>query len=68
MTMTKTDVKIQEFLVGIVLSSNQFEGSIPEDIQILKGLQLPNLSNNFHSGPISPSLPQNKLSGDMALG
>ncbi|OMO81333.1 hypothetical protein CCACVL1_12471 [Corchorus capsularis] len=79
MTMTKKGVetkydKIQEFLVAIDLSSNQFEGSIPQDIQILKAVQLLNLSNNFLSGAIPPSLgeltnlesldlSQNKLSG-----
>ncbi|OMP04083.1 Leucine-rich repeat, typical subtype [Corchorus capsularis] len=61
MTMTNKGIeteyeKIQEFLVAIDVSSNQFEGRIPEDIQILKGLQLLNLSNNFLSGPIPPSL------------
>ncbi|OMP05871.1 hypothetical protein COLO4_08498 [Corchorus olitorius] len=61
MTMTNKGVetkydKIQEFLVAIDLSSNGFEGSIPQDIQIPKGLELLNFSNNFLSGPIPPSL------------
>ncbi|XVF21141.1 hypothetical protein REPUB_Repub12eG0064900 [Reevesia pubescens] len=80
-TMTNKGVettyeKIQEFLVTIDLSSNRFEGCIPEDIQILEALQFLNLSNNFLSGPIPSSLAtlmdlqsldlsQNKLSGEI---
>ncbi|XP_022759853.1 receptor like protein 30-like [Durio zibethinus] len=74
-TQTKYE-KIQEFLVAIDLSSNRFEGCIPEDIQILKAIQFLNLSNNSLSGPIPSSLAnltglqsldlsQNKLSGEI---
>ncbi|GMI69148.1 receptor like protein 7 [Hibiscus trionum] len=81
MTMTKAGVeteydKIQDFLVAIDLSSNRFEGGIPDDIQILKAVQFLNLSNNLLSGPIPSSLAnltglqaldlsQNKLSGEI---
>ncbi|XP_022760061.1 receptor-like protein 12 [Durio zibethinus] len=68
--------RIQEFLAAIDLSSNRFEGCIPEDIQILKAIQFLNLSNNLLSGPIPSSLAsltelqsldlsQNKLSGEI---
>ncbi|KAK8654032.1 hypothetical protein V6N13_128012 [Hibiscus sabdariffa] len=55
MTMTKAGVvteydKIQDVLVAIDLSSNRFEGGIPQDIQILKAVQFLNLSNNLLSG------------------
>ncbi|XP_022759854.1 receptor-like protein 12 [Durio zibethinus] len=74
-TQTKYE-KILEFLVAIDLSSNRFEGCIPEDIQILKAIQFLNLSNNLLSGPIPSSLAnltglesldlsQNKLSGEI---
>ncbi|KAK5820041.1 hypothetical protein PVK06_025085 [Gossypium arboreum] len=61
MTITKAGVKIkyekiQASLVVIDLSSNKFDGCIPENIQILKALQFLNLSNNFLSGPIPLSL------------
>ncbi|MBA0640508.1 hypothetical protein Goklo_023438, partial [Gossypium klotzschianum] len=81
MTMTKAGVetkyeRIQDFLVAIDLSSNKFDGCIPEDIQMLKALQFLNLSNNFLSGPIPSSLAnlsnlqaldlsRNKLSGEI---
>ncbi|KAH1129168.1 hypothetical protein J1N35_000546 [Gossypium stocksii] len=82
MTMTKAGVetkyeRIQDFLVAIDLSSNKFDGCIPEDIQMLKALQFLNLSNNFLSGPIPSSLvnlsnlqaldlSRNKLSGEIS--
>ncbi|KAK8517856.1 hypothetical protein V6N12_016694 [Hibiscus sabdariffa] len=81
MTMTKAGVvteydKIQDVLVAIDLSSNRFEGGIPQDIQILKAVQFLNLSNNLLSGPIPSSLAnltqlealdlsQNQLSGEI---
>ncbi|KAK8981329.1 hypothetical protein V6N11_060002 [Hibiscus sabdariffa] len=81
MTMSKAGVvtkyeKIQDVLVAIDLSSNRFEGGIPEDIQILKAVQFLNLSNNLLSGPIPSSmanltqlealdLSQNQLSGEI---
>ncbi|KAK8517858.1 hypothetical protein V6N12_016696 [Hibiscus sabdariffa] len=81
MTMTKAGVvtkydKIQDVLVAIDLSSNRFEGGIPQDIQILKAVQFLNLSNNLLSGPIPSSmanltrlealdLSQNQLSGEI---
>ncbi|KAG4139530.1 hypothetical protein ERO13_D07G199451v2 [Gossypium hirsutum] len=81
MTMTKAGVetkyeRIQDILVAIDLSSNKFDGCIPEDIQMLKALQFLNLSNNFLSGPIPSSLAnlsnlqaldlsRNKLSGEI---
>ncbi|XP_062107200.1 receptor-like protein 9DC3 [Humulus lupulus] len=66
--------KIQEVLVVIDLSSNRFEGEIPEAIGSLQGLRVLNLSNNVLSGEIPSSLgniarvesldlSQNKLSG-----
>ncbi|KAE8701357.1 hypothetical protein F3Y22_tig00110548pilonHSYRG00845 [Hibiscus syriacus] len=68
--------KIQDILVAIDLSSNRFEGGIPEDIQVLKGVQFLNLSNNLLSCPIPLSLAnltrpealdlsQNHLSGEI---
>lgn len=46
---------ILEFSVFIDLSSNQFEGEIPEIIGNLSGLQSLNLSNNILTGQIPPS-------------
>ncbi|GMI98569.1 receptor like protein 35 [Hibiscus trionum] len=81
MTMTKAGVvtkydKIQDILVAMDLSSNRFEGGIPEDVQILKAVQFLNLSNNLLSGSIPSSmanltqlealdLSQNLLSGEI---
>ncbi|XP_039028986.1 putative receptor like protein 25 [Hibiscus syriacus] len=81
MTMTKAGVetkyeKIQDFLVAIDLSSNRFEGRIPEDVRVLKAVQFLNLSNNLLSGQIPSALAnltqlqvmdlsQNKLNGEI---
>ncbi|KAE8690152.1 hypothetical protein F3Y22_tig00110925pilonHSYRG00049 [Hibiscus syriacus] len=81
MTMTEAGLvtkyeKIQDILVAIDLSSNRFEGGIPQDIQILKAVQFLNLSNDLLSGPIPSSLAnltqlealdlsQNQLSGEI---
>ena len=70
--------KIQEFLTAIDLSSNRFEGGIPDALGDLKELYLLNLSNNFLTGRIPPSLSnlkglealdlsQNKLSGEIPV-
>jgi len=70
--------KIQDSLSAIDLSSNGFEGGIPEVLGDLKELHLLNLSNNFLSGGIPPSLSnlkelealdlsQNKLSGEIPV-
>ncbi|XP_059446712.1 receptor-like protein 6 [Corylus avellana] len=70
--------KIVDFFIAIDLSSNRFEGDIPEVVGHLKGLQLLNLSNNFLTGPIPSSLvnltkiealdfAQNNLSGVIPL-
>jgi len=83
MTMTNKGVmtlyeKIQDSLSAIDLSSNGFEGGIPEVLGDLKALHLLNLSNNFLSGRIPPSLSnlkelealdlsQNKLSGEIPV-
>jgi len=83
MTMTNKGVmtfyeKIQEFLTAIDLSSNRFEGGIPDALGDLKDLYLLNLSNNFLTGRIPPSLSslkglealdlsQNKLSGEIPV-
>ncbi|XVE78314.1 hypothetical protein DITRI_Ditri13aG0134700 [Diplodiscus trichospermus] len=48
--------KIQEFLVAIDFSSNNFEGCIPKNIGNLKALRLLNFSNNVFSCHIPPSL------------
>ncbi|KAM3762572.1 hypothetical protein ACB098_01G357300 [Castanea mollissima] len=68
--------KIQDFLVAIDLSSNRFEGEIPEVVGNLKGLHMLNLSNNVLTGSIPSSLAnltnlesldlsQNKLFGEI---
>ncbi|XP_038680875.1 receptor-like protein 7 [Tripterygium wilfordii] len=44
--------RIPEVLVGIDLSSNKFEGEIPESITTLKNINFLNLSNNHLSGHI----------------
>jgi len=83
MTMTNKGVmrlyeKIQDSLTAIDLSSNGFEGGIPEALGDLKELHLLNLSNNFLSGGIPPSLSNlkelesldlshNKLSGEIPV-
>ncbi|KAJ6865441.1 hypothetical protein NC651_035874 [Populus alba x Populus x berolinensis] len=83
MTMTNKGVmrlyeKIQDSLTAIDLSSNGFEGGIPEVLGDLKALHLLNLSYNFLTGRIPPSLSnlkelealdlsQNKLSGEIPV-
>ncbi|KAL5566016.1 hypothetical protein UlMin_029180 [Ulmus minor] len=68
--------KIQELLVAIDLSNNNFEGEVPELIGSLVGLRLLNLSNNNLMGLIPSSLgnlrnlesldlSRNKLSGEI---
>ncbi|CAL5393874.1 unnamed protein product [Camellia sinensis] len=68
--------EIQNIFATIDLSSNKFEGVIPEFIGNLKGLQQLNLSNNNLNGGIpsclgnltnleSLDLSQNKLSGEI---
>lgn len=68
--------KIQKLLKLIDLSSNRFEGEVPELIGNLKGLYLLNLSNNIRSAQIPSSLSNlsnlealdlshNKLSGEI---
>ncbi|XP_040363700.1 receptor-like protein 7 isoform X1 [Rosa chinensis] len=68
--------KIYEDFMAIDLSSNRFEGRIPELIGNLKGLRSLNVSNNMLTGRIPPSLgnlknlealdlSQNKLSGEI---
>ncbi|XP_068328415.1 receptor-like protein 33 [Pyrus communis] len=68
--------KIQSALVAIDISSNKFEGRIPEFIGNLKGLISFNISGNLLTGPIPSSfgnltwlesldLSQNKLSGQI---
>ncbi|XP_024159491.2 receptor-like protein 6 [Rosa chinensis] len=48
--------KIREDFMAIDLSSNRFEGKIPEFIGNLKGLRSLNVSSNILSGRIPPSL------------
>ena len=48
--------KIQRVFVAVDLSSNKFEGAIPNCIGSLQGLQVLNLSNNILSGGIPLSL------------
>ena len=83
MTMTNKGVmkyyeKIQEFLTAIDLSSNRFEGGIPDALGDLKELYLLNLSDNLLTGriPLSLSnlkelealdLSHNKLSGEIPV-
>ncbi|KAG2722070.1 hypothetical protein I3760_02G112600 [Carya illinoinensis] len=66
--------KVPDFLIAIDLSSNKFEGEIPEMVGNLNGLIWLNISNNFLTGPIpytlanltrleSLDLSQNQLSG-----
>ncbi|KAI3938966.1 hypothetical protein MKW92_050630 [Papaver armeniacum] len=66
--------KLYGYNSGIDLSSNEFEGEIPEEIGLLKGLSMLNLSHNRLSGEIPSSvgrmnglesldLSYNKLSG-----
>ncbi|KAM7498109.1 hypothetical protein LguiA_022523 [Lonicera macranthoides] len=68
--------KILNVFTAIDLSSNKFNGEIPQSIENLKGLQSLNLSSNDLIGPIPPSLGQlsqlesldlsrNKLSGEI---
>ncbi|XP_071725986.1 receptor-like protein 6 [Rutidosis leptorrhynchoides] len=81
MTLTNKGVKteyekILNTFIAIDLSSNNFTGPIPRELQDLQGLQSLNLSNNQLSGPILPSLgnltnlesvdlSQNALSGEI---
>ncbi|XP_022952370.1 receptor-like protein 12 [Cucurbita moschata] len=46
--------RIQEVFTSLDLSSNRFEGQIPDLVGNLEGLQSLNLSHNMLSGPISP--------------
>ncbi|KAM5549319.1 receptor-like protein 7 [Rosa sericea] len=80
-TMTNKGVtifypKIPENLAAIDISSNRFEGRVPEFIGALTGLRLLNMSNNILTGLIPSSLgklkllesldlSQNKLSGEI---
>uniref|UniRef100_A0A9I9DUX4 Uncharacterized protein n=1 Tax=Cucumis melo TaxID=3656 RepID=A0A9I9DUX4_CUCME len=48
--------KIQEAFTSMDLSSNRFEGEIPDEIGELKGLHSLGLSHNTLSGRILPSL------------
>nr|XP_023928105.1 receptor-like protein 9DC3 [Quercus suber] len=68
--------KIPYIFIAMDLSSNKFEGEIPELMGNLKGIQLLNLSNNLLTGSIPSSvekltalealdLSQNKLSGEI---
>ncbi|KAG6663874.1 hypothetical protein CIPAW_02G052900 [Carya illinoinensis] len=70
--------RVPNFLIVIDLSSNRFEGEIPEVVGNLKRLNLLNLSSNFLTGPIpfalanltgleALDLSQNKLSGGIPL-
>ncbi|XP_059654528.1 receptor-like protein 6 [Cornus florida] len=81
LTLTNKGVQIVYLYIlnifaAIDLSSNQFEGEIPESIGILKCLHMLNLSNNSLIGQIPSSLrnlteiesldlSQNKLSGEI---
>ncbi|PRQ23104.1 putative leucine-rich repeat-containing, plant-type, leucine-rich repeat domain, L [Rosa chinensis] len=80
-TITSKDVnlfysKIPEDFAAIDISSNRFEGKVPEFIGALTGLRLLNMSNNILTGLIPSSLgklkllesldlSQNKLSGEI---
>nr|XP_023929437.1 receptor-like protein 9DC3 [Quercus suber] len=68
--------RIPYIFIAMDLSSNKFEGEIPELVGKLKGIQLLNLSNNLLTGSIPSSLEklttlealdlsQNKLSGEI---
>ncbi|PRQ57366.1 putative leucine-rich repeat-containing, plant-type, leucine-rich repeat domain, L [Rosa chinensis] len=68
--------RIQEDFAAVDLSSNRFEGKIPDFIGNLKGLHSLNISNNILTGRIPASLgnliqlesldlSQNKLSGEI---
>ena len=68
--------RIPYIFIAMDLSSNKFEGEIPELIGNLKGIQVLNLSNNLLTGSIPSSLEkltalevldlsQNKLSGEI---
>ena len=68
--------RIPYIFIAMDLSSNKFEGEIPELIGNLKGIQLLNISNNLLTGSIPSSLEkltalealdlsQNKLSGEI---
>ncbi|KAJ7968205.1 Receptor-like protein [Quillaja saponaria] len=48
--------KVREDFIAIDISSNKFEGEIPNSIGHLRGLNLLNLSNNMFVGSIPPSL------------
>lgn len=48
--------RIQEVFTSIDLSSNRFEGEIPDIVGNLKGLQSLNISHNKLTGPIPPSM------------
>ncbi|KAF7848705.1 hypothetical protein BT93_L1720 [Corymbia citriodora subsp. variegata] len=66
MTLTNKGIemeyaKIQDILMAIDLSSNKFEGFIPELIGDLKYLRMLNLSNNFLTGSIPHSLANLKV-------
>ncbi|XP_038887943.1 receptor-like protein 50 [Benincasa hispida] len=68
--------RIQDVFTSIDLSSNRFEGEIPNLVENLKGLQSLNLSHNMLTGPIPPlmgnmvrleslDLSHNQLSGQI---
>ncbi|XP_065848962.1 receptor-like protein 7 isoform X2 [Euphorbia lathyris] len=70
--------QILEFFVVVDLSSNKFEGEIPESLGTLRALQSLNLSNNILTGHIPLSLGNlkdlealdfslNELSGDIPI-
>lgn len=81
MTITNKGVnthyaQVSSIFTAIDLSSNNFEGEIPESIGILEGLELLNISNNGLTGEIPSSLgklynlesldiSQNRLSGEI---
>ncbi|XP_024038666.1 receptor-like protein 9DC3 [Citrus clementina] len=68
--------KVPNFLTGVILSSNRFDGEIPTSIANLKGLQVLSLANNSLHGHIlsclgnltgleSLDLSNNKFSGQI---
>ena len=81
MSLTNKGIKreywrIQDFFVAMDLSSNKFDGEIPNIVGNLKALNMLNLSNNVLSGSIPSSLAnlsnlesldlsQNMLSGEI---